>query len=287
MATATVASIGPSISAPILDLKKSKVDVLKEFVTTKQKDIVKLFTYATGWLSLGLGKSDPVGKKAGEFSAFGTNAKNFLSAIEVPFKAHEVGLAVEELIEKKDGKAARKLFLEKIPALANPLCDSIDLTSKFIPIPAEAMKGVKIASAAATGIGAADSLVTEVQTLHNLPKIDEKRTALSMIMIARNVSYVVLGTISLIGLVFGVAFAPWMFLACLTSGLLFGIGGFFFERLVVNPNGKFNDQRKVADYWHAQNDQRVQESEAQRQQIQTLETEAANLRAQQQQPAQA
>lgn len=227
--------------APFESVNKDFGTVFWEFLSSKQKDIIKLFGYATGWTSVSLPSDHPTGQLCGRVSGFMGDTKNLLSAIEIPEKTANLRKAVTDFIAEPSFEGARKVALKELTGLINPVCDGIDLSSKFIPLTSEAMRAVKTINFTATLVGAGNSAVEQVQKINNLEEIDTKKTALHLINIARDVSYVALAVIGLSSIFLGFAAAPWMFLTCLTSGLLFTIGGFFYDRVVVNLDNKHTD----------------------------------------------
>lgn len=244
MATATAIERQPFV-APFENTNKDFGTVFWEFMTTKQKDIVKLFGYATGWTSISLPSEDPTGQLLGRVSGFMGDTKNLLSALEIPDKTVKLRKAVSDFIAEPSFEGARKVLFKELTGLINPVCDGIDFSTKFVPITTEAMRTVKTVNFAATFIGAGNSAIEQVQKINNLTEIDTQKTTLHLINIARDVSYVALAVIGLSSIFLGFAAAPWMFLTCLTSGLLFTIGGFFYDRVVVNLNNEHTDLNRA------------------------------------------
>lgn len=238
---------------------KSVVDIVYDFFRSSKgaKDTAKALSYSTGWTAMALGKDTPNGKIAADLSGFGTNAKNFISATELPGKLDKVRAAAREFVEDPSPTKARKLFLDTLPGLVNPSCDTVTLGNQFVPLPAEAFRALKGVNYASTFIGAANSAVEQVEKISEIPKDDAKKTekvGQYMLYLASFTSYVGLGAIGLSSMFLGFAAAPWMFLGCLTSGLVFGIGGYFYER-IINPENKaeFFDPKKVTANMQAQN----------------------------------
>ncbi len=242
---ATTALARQPFVAPIENTNKDFGTVCREFLSTKQKDIIKMFGYLTGWTSIALPRNNQTGQLAGRVSELMGNAKNLLSVIEIPDKAVNLRRAVSDFIAEPSVEGARKVVLKELPGIINPICDGIDLSSKFVPYTSQAMRAVKTVNLSATLIGAGSSAIEQVQKLNKMTEIDSQKATLHFMNIARDVSYVALSTIGLSGTFLGFAAAPWMFLACLTSGLLFTIGGFFYDRVVVNLDGKHTDMNKV------------------------------------------
>jgi hypothetical protein len=253
MATGIVATGGQPFTAPHLNTNKDFGTVVWEFLATKQKDFIKVFGYATGWTSIALGSENPTGALAGRVSGFMGDAKNLLSAMEIPDKAAKLRHAFERFIAEPSFDTARDLFLKELTGIINPICDAIDLSSKFVPI-TELMPAVKGVNFTATLIGAGNNCVQQVQEISERKELDADQTTLNLLNIARDTSYVALGIIGLSSLFLGFAAAPWMFLACLTSGLTFTIGGFFYERVVVNPSGKHDNFSLVRENLNAEID---------------------------------
>jgi hypothetical protein len=224
--------------APFQSTNKDFGSVLSEFLSTQQKNIVKLVGYATGWTSLGL-PDQPVGQLAGRVSGFMGEAKNVLSAIEIPGKASSFHQAASKFIAEPTLDSGRVVAFKELPGLVSPICDTVSLCHKFLPLSSEAMQTVKNVSSTFTLISSGHSALEQIQKIHQMEEINPKRTALYLNNLARDVSYVAVAVLGLIGL------SGWVLLACLTSGLVFTITGFFYDRIVVNADGKHTDLNKV------------------------------------------
>lgn len=240
--------------APFPNTNKDFRTVCWEFLSTKQKDITRIFGCLAGWISIALPSDNPSGKLAGRVNGFMGNAKNLLSVMEIPDKAINLRKAVSNFIANPSFEGARQLVLKDLTGIIKPICEGIDLSNQFVPYTTDAMRAVKTVNSTATLIGAGKSVVEEVQKIHRMTKIDAQETTLHLINIARDVSYVAVAIIGLNSMILGFAAAPWMSLACLTSGLLFTIGGFFYDRVVVNLDGKHTDINKINHNLRAEND---------------------------------
>lgn len=244
----------PSTTAlPHVSTNKDFGTVFFDFFNEKKKDLTKLIGYTSFWIGEAIGKSHPQHELTGRVSGFCGDAKNLMSTMEIPEKVSNVRKAFDQFVAEPGIETGRKLVLKEFTGLVNPVCDAIDISSKFVPVAAETMKQVKAANFTATLIGSTNGAVEQVQKMQATDVTTEK-TVLYMINLARDVSYVALAVIGLSSMFLGFAAAPWMFLACLTSGLVFGIGGYFYER-IVNPEGKHPDMNKVRDNLLAENTQ--------------------------------
>jgi hypothetical protein len=157
---------------------------------------------------------------------------------------------------EKVGDACRKTFKDAT-GLTNGICDSIDFSTKYIQYDPEMLRWVKGIGFAATlggsGVGAAEQM-------NNLSKSwgDVKKSTLYVINLARDVSYVALGILGLSFILTATPMVTWMILACLTSGLTFTIGGYFYEKIVDPENkGKNLNPAAVVDNVVAQRAARV------------------------------
>ncbi|MBI3237067.1 MAG: hypothetical protein HYZ48_05155 [Chlamydiales bacterium] len=226
-------------------------DVVKEFFATKQKEVVKIFGYATGWTSIFL-QVGSNSELAGRISTDAGWIKNGLSALETPGKLMDLHLAVKNFYDKPSLSSARIVLFSKTTSVINSVSDSIDFGSRIFPVASETMKVVKGVNYTATLIGAGNGAIEQFQKLAKKP--DGKTIGLIMINVARDTSYVGLAVIGLAGMASLITTAPWMFLACLTSGLSFTIIGFFYERLVeTQGSNKHLDPHRVNANWIVRN----------------------------------
>ncbi len=242
--TAAIGAPQPFVP-PFENTNKDIGTIFKEFMDTQLKNIIKIFGYATGWTSIYLGKGDPTGELCGRISGHFQQAKRFATAMEIPAKTYEVGVAVEKLIKTPSLENMRNLFLDKLTSLIDPVCNAIEFGNEYLPLEQGAFTAMKAVNYGSTFIGNTNGIVKEAEKMYGMPEFDTKKATLHLINIARNVSYVVLGAIGLASVFLGFAAMPWMFLACLTSGLTFTLGGFFYERLVYSEKNLNIDFEKV------------------------------------------
>jgi hypothetical protein len=200
--------------------------VVLKFFDEKVKDIAKALSYTTFWLGEAIPNLPPeakaFGSRMGEF-------KNFISATEVPKKVMEVWESSKKFMVNSTIAAGRDLF-NKVAFLTNSVVDSIDLSSRFLPIGQAAMTWFKGINFAATLGSSTNGAVEQVENLVKPDNNAHKRNYY-LIKLASNLSYGAVGVIGLGGIVTGVAVAPWMIVAGLTSGLACTIGSYFYERL--------------------------------------------------------
>lgn len=104
-----------SFVAPFENTNKDFGTVFWEFLSTRQKDVIKLFSYTMGWGKIALGTEDPAGKLAGRVSSFAGDAKNLLSFIEIPQRTTNLRKAVSDFIAEPSMEAARNVALRELP----------------------------------------------------------------------------------------------------------------------------------------------------------------------------
>jgi hypothetical protein len=264
----TSTSAATSVSLPVPKREEySIVDIALTFIKEKPRDIVKALGYSTFWA----GQVNPnLHPNVQNFSMSMGDVKNLLGAIEVPDKVNTLwgsfcGLCSDFTNQisgsatatwEKVGDACRKTFKDAT-GLTNGICDSIDFSTKYIQYDPEMLRWVKGIGFAATlggsGVGAAEQM-------NNLSKSwgDVKKSTLYVINLARDVSYVALGILGLSFILTATPMVTWMILACLTSGLTFTIGGYFYEKIVDPENkGKNLNPAAVVDNVVAQRAARV------------------------------
>ncbi len=236
--------------APQPALKKEEysiVEVALSYIKEKPRDIVKALGYGTFWAGQAVPGLHP---NVQNFSFYMGDVKNLLGAIEVPDKAYALWTSLGGLWTNmtqtiagdanatwaKVGDAARKTFKDAT-GLTNSVCDGIDFSTKYFQYEAEVLRWVKGIGFAATLTGSGVGAAEQIHNISKMTTCDPKKTTLYLINLARDVSYVALGSIGLFFVVSATPVVPWMILACLTSGLTFTIGGFFYER-IVDPENK-------------------------------------------------
>lgn len=242
MTTASLAN--QTFVLPYKHTNKDWETVVSEFLTTKKKEMARIFAYAAAWTSLAYKDDEPMRQLYGRVSSFMGDVKNALSASEIPEKAVHLGRQIDHFAHRPTFDKGRKLLFKELAAITAPVCDTIDLFNKFVPINPDKMVGIKGLSLTTTFLSSGNDMIDQVQRISKMKEINPQRTALYLINIARDVSYIALSILALSGLVLGYVIAPWMILACLTSGLLFGIAGFFYEH-IVNPEGLHLDLGKI------------------------------------------
>jgi hypothetical protein len=227
--------------------KYSLVDIVFSFLKEKPKDIIKALGYGTFWA----GQAMPgLPSEVQTFSLQMGEVKNLLSAIEIPDRARELSNNLKELLtivsRKVSGEAAltwgkvtevaAKTF-KAGASLANNACDGIDFSSKYIPFGKEFMHSVKTLNYGATFGGALVGAGEQVYNLNSMTEINPTKTGLYLINLARDVSYLVLGGMGLFFIATATPIATVPILACATSGLIWTITGFFYERM-LDPENK-------------------------------------------------
>lgn len=247
MATATTAVTPATTTAPTLALPyKSNYEIAISFFKEKAKDLAKAINYGFGWAA----QVYPNNPTLPSVSKGAKDVKNFLSTTEIPEKADKTVASVRQFFAAPSVATGRNVLKEGT-GLINSTCDGIDFSSNWLTIPSQVMKGLSLVNYGATFLGAgnsaieqAESINCEARKLREGKACNEQKIHLNMINIARDVSYVALAVLGILSIAFGVAVAPWVFLACLTSGLLFTIGGYFYERM-VDPEKKHFDKDKM------------------------------------------
>jgi hypothetical protein len=218
-------------------------DLALTFFKEKAKDIAKTGSYLAFWAT----KAIPdLPQGVTKFNYMLRDFKNFMSATELPQKFHELGQALSGFVKTLAGRAtdgtwdevgkkAREVF-KKTTSLINASGDSLEFTNIFVPLGKEVMRWVSGINFAATIGFAGNATVEQIESLSK-ENIGDKKTTFYLINLARDVSYLVLGIIGFTFVVTATPFVPWVIVACLTSGLAFSIGSYFYER-IVDPENK-------------------------------------------------
>jgi hypothetical protein len=224
----------------------SIVELVLAFFKEKVKEIAKTGSYLLFWAMQAIPNLPPGVTK---FNNTLRNFKNFISVTEIPEKLRTWSASVSVLAIdlstqlngtatatwEKVGIAARKVFKDSMSLIS--LSDTFEFLSLFIPISKEALRCVMGINFAATIGFAGNSLVEHIQNLNSMDKADSKRGTFYLINFARDISYFALGVIGLTFILTGTAIVAWMIFACLTSGLIFSIGSYFYEK-IVDPENK-------------------------------------------------
>jgi hypothetical protein len=216
------------------------VDLVLTFFKEKVKDLAKAGSYLAFWTTEAIPDLPP---NVTKFNFMLRDFKNFVSATEVPEKLHTLAGSVTTLASdltlgtcEKVGTTFRKVFKDTM-GLINSTADSIEFAKLFIPISQETLRWVSGINFAATIGFSGNGAVEQIQNINGMNNIDPKRTTFYLINLARDVSYIALGVIGLSFIVTATPMVPWMIVACLTSGLTFSIGSYFYER-IVDPENK-------------------------------------------------
>jgi hypothetical protein len=226
-------------------IRKSFSEVGSEFFNTQQKNIIKLTGYAAGWTSLALGEDHPHGATAARLAGLMGDAKNTLSVIELPKKLSELKQGAIDLYKKDPSVAGAASFLfNRVAPVINTATDSFDLIVKFCPVSEALKQNVKKYNSVATLCYAGSG------TFHNgtaaIRSFQEGKYTQGIgncIDTASTVSYVFLAVIQLVN---GKQAKTWHILACITSGVVFSIGGFFYVRLFTDsPLARHVDRERV------------------------------------------
>lgn len=230
-------AIAPPVPRPA---EYSTIDLIQTFFKEKVKDITKAGAYLAFWATQAI---PDLPSNVTKFNFLLKDFKNFISATEIPEKLCTLSGSVSTLITDlpsatmgKVGTAARKVFKDTM-SLINSTADTIDFTSLFVPICKETLRWVSGINCAATAGFAGNGIVEQIQNINGMSKIDPKRTTFYLINLARDVSYLAVGIIGLASVLAIAPIAPWMIVSCLTSGLSFSIGSYFYER-IVDPENK-------------------------------------------------
>jgi len=225
-------------------------DLVLTFFKEKVKDLAKAGAYIAFWATQAV---PDLPKSVTTFNTALRDFKNFVSMTELPQKLYELGGSVTKftasLADKFQNAAAPtwdkvattgREFFKNSMAMVNTVADSIDFVNVFVPISKEVMKWVSGINFTATIGYAGNGIAEQVQNINGMKTIDPKRTVFHMINIARDTSYFVLGVIGLGFVISGTPLVPWMIVACLTSGLAFSTGSYFYEK-IYDPEKKGKD----------------------------------------------
>lgn len=222
------------VNAVVEYCRKDFRQICSEFV--KSKDAPKCVNISTAWAGYVVEQLPSEFKQMGFFAK---DVKNFMSALEIPEKSTKVYEVAVALFQGEKGSSFSKVIKEGL-GLANAMCDSLSLSSRFVPIDTDR---VSFANHAFTAIGAGIGVIDDVQNIANCRETD--KTVLYVMNFLRDSSFFVLGVVGLSGfLLFGSASVSLILLTCATSGLLFSVGGFFYER-IVDPEQKHGDWQKI------------------------------------------
>jgi len=233
----TAGTLPPFVPKPD---KYSIPDLVLTFFKEKVKDLAKTGSYLAFWATQAI---PDLPTSVTKFNFLLKDFKNFVSVTEVPEKLCTLGGSVSTLVTnlpsatmEKVGTAARKVFKDTM-SMINSTADTIDFASLFVPVCKETLRWVSAINCAATAGFAGNGVVEQIQNINGMGKVDPKRTTFYLINLARDVSYLAVGIIGLASVLSIAPIAPWMIVSCLTSGLSFSIGSYFYER-IVDPENK-------------------------------------------------
>jgi len=246
--TATAQSVAATTAVagnqqqPLKSEKYTLLDLIFKVFEDRIVYITKTLSYALFWV----GRTVSLPSQATAFSDTMGDFKNIVSAAETPKKALEAWDSLKETVQvagKKGvcaaGSAARKA-MEKVSTLTNSVVDGIDFNQRFVPINAALMTTLKGISSVATLAGCGSEALREIKNIQGLKSEQKTQRNHHMLKLALFVSYAAIGVLGILAWTGAAVIAPWMFLACLTSGLTWSIGSFFYERL-YDPEGKGKD----------------------------------------------
>ncbi len=200
----------------------------------KPKYVIKAVGYFFGWQNV----ADPSNTYAKGMSGFCRNTKNALSMTEVPHNALETFRALRSFWNEHSVTNGRQVVAKGQP-LVNSVCDSLKLTNQ---LGATNLNGTGIDKVNFTAclIGSSHGSYSAVEKI--VQRTDNRSVqAYYLANLARDISYVALAVIGLHAIfIAGVAAAPWVMLACLTSAQFFTIVGYLTERYFEHPTRGIN-----------------------------------------------
>lgn len=251
-ATATTTPVQPVRFKPE---EYTVTDVVLAFFKEKAKDIAKAGSYIAFWTTEAI---PDLPKNVTKFNTTLRDFKNFIGATEVPVKLYDLSRSVVALGQSvtgmftgaaeatlgKVGIAFRKAFKDTTSAIMS-VGDTIEFSRLFIPINKEVMRWVSGINFAALIGFAGTGVIEQMEKFADNTSCDQKKMINNMINIARDASYLALGVIGFSCFVMGTPIIPWTIVACLTSGLTFSIGSFFYEKL-VDPEQKGKNLNPIA-----------------------------------------
>lgn len=253
MSVPSVQTVRPMTQIPIPTEDTTKTndffDAVKCFFKEKGKEVAKTLGQFASWADL-TGVQLPANVKS--VGGFAKNTKNFFSALELPEKLHKFGSAVIDLVNGSNdpvevtAKRARDAFLEKGTSAVNAGCDTLGLLDVFVPMSIETTKTVGTIGLGSTLVGAGNSAIKNLQEANEIEGFTESKT-FRFINLARDVSYVAFAIFGLAAVFTNFVVAPVVMLACLTSGLAFTIGSFFYEKIVDPDRKGLNIPNSVID----------------------------------------
>ncbi|MBY0529222.1 MAG: hypothetical protein K2P51_03430 [Rhabdochlamydiaceae bacterium] len=171
------------------------------------------------------------------------NTKNFLGAAEIPKKVVLLSGAVSTLSSGKDasGKDVSLLqrmrnVLKEATSLIKSLYEGFELNSTWSPVSAATKHTASVINFSSTIAGNTNGIVENIQKIANTKTEETEKRTLYAMQAGRDASYLTLGAYGLIAIL-TVGINPLVILACSTSGLVFTLGIFHYER-AVDPESK-------------------------------------------------
>ena len=207
------------------------IDTSFSALETQKTSLIKLTGYAAGWTAIYLGKEDHRGEIAGKVSDFMGDAKNLLSAFEVPKKVGELGTSAYTFYKKPSIINGVDVVCGKLTSLMNSSSDVFDLCTKFCPVSDIAKQNVKWYNSVATlTLSSYHTLYNAKRVYHNARKegVTSHEVLYGCIATAISASYI---GVSLIHLFYRDKAKSWHYLACITSGTALSMTAFFYARL--------------------------------------------------------
>jgi hypothetical protein len=226
--------------------------LLIDFPLERSKDLVKAFGYTAYWAKQAF---PSLPSTVSNFSFAMSDIKNLLSSFEIPSHVQKLWGTVSDLTAQVNklgdklggwrGVAGRKLVKDKAPeifkqftALIGNIHDGIAYGAKYVEINKDTMSKISGINSVATLGGCGLGTLEQANKLWSGTAKHSTYTAMGL---ARDFSYTVVGAFGTYSYFTGATTASWKILACLTSGLVFTIGGHFYKQM-YNPE----DQEAVS-----------------------------------------
>ncbi len=216
-------------------------DTCRMFVRDQFKNIAKLVNYAIAWTSIA--KPD-LSQNVIRFGGMAKDCKNFIGASELPWKLEKMAGAIKAFAQNPSTHTFRGALRDTSFAI-NSFFDGTELFTKYFPIAKERFELIQNVNYVATTCGSINGTVEELEKLStDQAKTRPELARLYVINLAKNVSYLALGVMGVLGAFFGFKTVGWMMLASVTSGLLFTIGGYFYEK-IVDPEKRHQNKDAI------------------------------------------
>ncbi len=212
-------------------------EIVLDYIKNRINEIASGASYLAFWMGQAFPSHLPTFTKL--YSTL-RGCKNFISLTLIPEKLYRLAKSVDALAQLKlKGenvvKAARKVFKDSV-LFINSIAEGIDFAGLFIPLSKEMMR-LSIGMHSTLTFLAAHGIVEQLENIHSMDKIEPKKTTYYLIQLAKDVSYLAFGIISLVCLFTATPAIPVVMFSFLTSGFIFSMATYFYERL-ANPEGK-------------------------------------------------